>query len=95
MPSSHSMAVDSSEDEFSDSSYTPLSPDPEVLERYNTLLSSSIDVSPVLQPESEDDRPMTKAEKQNAKKKRRKEREKAAKVEEVAEMAAHIRRCEK
>lgn len=87
----------SSEESGSTSSSRHASPSPSLLERYNASVCARLDLSTssgdsavVKRQGVEDDgieddeshtRPMTKAEKQNAKKKRRKEREKATRAQ--------------
>lgn len=80
---------DSMESDSRSPSPTPFEPLQQLLDEYQTLLSSTFDLTGLLptQPldehENEGGRTMTKAEKQNAKKKRRKEREREAKLAEA------------
>lgn len=73
-----------------DSSLTPFEPPQQLLDEYQSLLSSTFDLTGLLPTQPPDDgdneeggKIVTKAEKQNAKKKRRKERERQAKLEEA------------
>jgi len=78
-------------------SSTPFEPAKELLDEYQTLLSSTFDLTGLLptQPLEDDEegggKTMTKAEKQNAKKKRRKEREREAKLAEAGGGSIHFK----